>query len=260
MAKNQTVLITGASSGIGENLTQYFGKDGYNMVLVARQAEKLDQLAKELKQTYGIEAWACPYDLNDPEAPKALFSELSERQITVQILVNNAGFGEYGLFEEISLEKQLSMMQVNMVAVVHLSKLFLNQLPKGSTGKIMNVASTAAFQPGPLMAVYYATKAFVLSFSEALANELAARKVTVTALCPGPTRTEFETRAGLSGSAVFAGNIASPEEVAEEAYEGLMAGKTVVIPGFKNQLMAFSTRFAPRELVTRIVRYMQEKR
>ena len=260
MVKNQTVLITGASSGIGERLTHYFGRDGYSMVLVARQAEKLEELARILKQTYGVETWACPYDLKEPNAPTALFRELAGKDINVQMLVNNAGFGEYGFFEEISLEKQLAMMQVNIVAVVHLSKIFLEQLPKGIPGKILNVASTAAFQPGPLMAVYYASKAFVLSFSEALANELATRKVTVTALCPGPTRTEFEARAGLSGSNLFAGNIASPEEVAEEAYEGLMAGKTVVIPGFKNQLMAFSTRLAPRKLVTSIVRYMQEKR
>ncbi|KAA9325380.1 SDR family NAD(P)-dependent oxidoreductase [Adhaeribacter soli] len=260
MKAGNTVLITGASSGIGEELTRIFARHGANLVMVARHEDKLNSLAAELSARHQIQATVLPADLTDPDAPKVIFRKLAERQISVSILVNNAGFGEYGFFEEINLQKELDMMQVNMVAVVHLSKLFLKQLPQGEEGKILNIASTAAFQPGPLMAVYYASKAFVLSFSEALANELQARRVTVTALCPGPTRTDFERRAKLGGSDLFSGNIASAAEVAEAGYAGLMAGKPVVIPGFKNQAQAFSVRLAPRNLVTKIVRYLQEKR
>ncbi|MFC5270537.1 SDR family NAD(P)-dependent oxidoreductase [Adhaeribacter terreus] len=258
--KKATVLITGASGGIGEELARIFARNGFDLVLVARNEDKLQQLAKEFSTQFHTTNTVLPTDLVQPSAPQQLFETLKTKNIPVQILVNNAGFGEYGYFEEISLQRQLDMMQLNMTVVVYLSKLFLDQLPKNTEGKILNVASTAAFQPGPLMAVYYATKAFVLSFSEAIANELKARRVTVTALCPGPTETGFEQQANLGGSDLFAGNIASPQEVAEAGYEGLMAGKTVVIPGIKNKALALSSRFAPRDLVTRIVRYMQEKR
>lgn len=260
MEKGQTVLITGASSGIGEELARLFAHDGHNLVVLARQEEKLKSLAAELSGKYGINVLVLAQDLTEPNAPAGIFRKLAEQQVQVTVLVNNAGFGEYGFFEEINLQKELDMMQVNMVAVVHLSKLFLKQLPLGRDGKILNIASTAAFQPGPLMAVYYASKAFVLSFSEALANELKARRVTVTALCPGPTRTDFERRAKLGGSELFAGNIASARAVAEAGYKGLMANETVVIPGAKNQALAFSVRLAPRNLVTKLVRFMQEKR
>jgi short-subunit dehydrogenase len=260
MKENQTVLITGASSGIGEKLTHCFASTGHDLILVARQENKLNELARKLKQQFGVEVQVCPHDLANTQAPGKLFQELRDKDVTVHILVNNAGFGEYGFFENISLEKELKMMQVNMGAVVQLTKLFLKQLPHGEPGKILNIASTAAFQAGPLMAVYYATKAFVLSFSEALSSELKHRRVTVTALCPGPTKTDFEQNANLEGSALFIGNIASAKSVAQAGFEGLMAGRTVVIPGFKNQLLAFSTRLAPRKLVTNIVRYMQEKK
>lgn len=260
MDKNQTVLITGASSGIGKCLAHCFARNQFDLVLVARQTEKLKSIAQELRQQYGNKVLISVNDLNDPKAPEKLFQDLASRNMQIQVLVNNAGFGEYGFFEEISLEKELSMMQVNMVAVVHLTKLFLKQLPKGQPGKILNVASTAAFQPGPLMSVYFATKAFVLSFSEALANELATRKVTVTALCPGPTQTEFEQRANLEGSPLFARGAASASDVAAAGFEALMAGKIIAIPGHKNKLLAFATRFAPRKLVTKLVRTFQEKK
>lgn len=260
MQKGATVLITGASGGIGADMARIFAREGYNLVLVARSENKLRELATQLKQEHQVKTEVLAHDLVEPAAPEKIFQELAARNLPVQGLVNNAGFGEYGFFEDINLTRELAMMQVNMGAVVALSKLFLAQLPPGASGKILNVASTAAFQPGPLMAVYYATKAFVLSFSGALANELENRNVTVTALCPGPTRTGFADDANLNGSDLFAGNIASSEEVAQAGFKGMLAGDTVVIPGAKNQALAFAVRLAPRNFVTRLVRYMQEKK
>ncbi len=260
MQKGATALITGASGGIGADMARIFAQHGYNLVLVARSENKLQELAAQLSTEFKVKATVLVYDLVDITVPEKIFKNLAAQEISVQMLVNNAGFGEYGFFEEINLQRELDMMQLNMGALVQLSKLFLEQLPKGTPGKIMNVASTAAFQPGPLMAVYYATKAFVLSFSGALANELENRNVTVTALCPGPTKTGFEKDANLDGSDLFAGKIATSEEVAEAGFKGLMAGDTVVIPGTKNQVMAFAVRLAPRSFVTRLVRFMQEKK
>ena len=260
MQKGATVLITGASGGIGADLARIFAREGFNLVLVARSENKLNELATTVTSEFKITATVLVYDLVDVTAPQKIFQELAEKKIPVQGLVNNAGFGEYGFFEEINLQRELDMMQVNMGAVVQLSKLFLEQISLGSAGKILNVASTAAFQPGPLMAVYYATKAFVLSFSGALANELEKRNVTVTALCPGPTKTGFAADANLDGSDLFAGKIATSEEVAQAGFKGMMAGDTVVIPGAKNQAFAFAVRLAPRNFVTRLVRFMQEKK
>ena len=260
MQKGATVLITGASGGIGADMEKIFAREGYSLILVARSENKLRELAEQLMASHLIGVKVLVYDLVDAAAPEKIFQQLASEQIKVQGLVNNAGFGEYGFFEEINLQRELQMMQVNMGAVVALSKLFLAQLPKGTSGKILNVASTAAFQPGPLMAVYYATKAFVLSFSGALANELENRNVTVTALCPGPTKTGFADDANLNGSDLFAGSIASSEEVAQAGFKGMMTGDTVVIPGAKNQALAFAVRLAPRNFVTRLVRYMQEKK
>lgn len=260
MQKGATVLITGASGGIGADMARIFAREGYNLVLVARSENKLNNLAATLTSEFKIKATVLIYDLVDAVAPQKIFQELAEKNLPIQMLVNNAGFGEYGFFEEIKLQRELDMMQVNMGAVVQLSKLFLAQLPHGSPGKILNVASTAAFQPGPLMAVYYATKAFVLSISGALANELEKRNVTVTALCPGPTKTGFADDANLDGSDLFAGKIATSEEVAQAGFKGMMAGDTVVIQGAKNQALAFAVRLAPRNFVTRLVRYMQEKK
>src|SRR6476620_8549767 len=251
MQKGATVLITGASGGIGADMARIFAREGYNLVLVARSENKMQELARDLTKQHNTQITILPYDLVDPAVPEQIFKILAEKQIKIQLLVNNAGFGEYGFFEEIKLQRELDMMQLNMGAVVILSKLFLAQLPKGEPGKILNVASTAAFQPGPLMAVYYATKAFVLSFSGALANELEDRNVTVTALCPGPTKTGFEQDANLSGSDLFASNVASAEEVAQAGYKGMMVGDTVVIPGARNKTLAFAVRLAPRSFVTR---------
>jgi short-subunit dehydrogenase len=187
-----------------------------------------------------------------------MFDDLAERAINVDYLVNNAGFGIYGEFSRGSVEEDLEMMQLNMIALVHLTKLFLPQMLTRKSGRIMNVASTAAFQPGPLMAIYYATKAFVLSFSEAIANELKASGVSVTCLCPGATKTEFAKRANMESSRLFKLGAAEAGAVARAGYEGMMQGKTLVIPGVRNKLMAQSVRLAPRKMVTAIARTVQE--
>lgn len=253
-------LITGASSGIGYEFAKLFAQNKYNLVLVARSEQKLKQIADELKQKYGIAVKLIPKDLSTLNSPTEIFTELQKAGVKVDILINNAGFATYGFFSEIDIDAELQMMQLNMVTLTLLTKLFVKEMIKHKEGKILNVASTAAFQPGPLMAVYYATKAYVLSFSEAIANELEGSGVTVTALCPGPTESGFQSRANMESSKLVSGRqIMDAATVARIGYDGLMKGKTIVIPGLKNQLMTLSIRFTPRNLVTKIVRSMQER-
>ena len=242
-------LITGASGGIGLDLARLLARDGYEVVLVARTENKLRALASELGGTY-IAA-----DLADPDAPRAVFAKAG----AVDVLVNNAGYGLFGPFAETHLRKEMEMIQVNVVALMQLTKLVLPRMIERRAGRILNVASTAAFQPGPLMAVYYATKAFVLSFSEAIADELRDSGVTVTALCPGPTETGFASAAKMEESRLFnMGKLMTSAEVARAGYDGMMQGKRIVIPGVRNKLLAQSIRVSPRRLVTAIVRKMQE--
>jgi short-subunit dehydrogenase len=249
-----TALITGASSGIGLELARIFAREGYRVVLTARNQKRLEEIAEELRPA---DAQAIAIDLSLPGAPEEIHRKLPR----VDVLVNNAGFGVFGKFAENSLAEELNMMQLNMTALVILTKLYLPAMMAAGSGKIMNVASTAAFQPGPLMALYYATKAFVLSFSEAIANELEGTGVTITALCPGPTASEFQERAKMQNSGLVKGRKAmDARTVAEAGYQALMAGKTVVIPGLGNKLLAQSIRFSPRSMVTKIVRRMQEER
>ena len=258
--RKKTALITGASSGIGYELAQLFVRDGYDLVLVARGQQKLDQIASEFQGKFNVSVKVISKDLSLPASPEEIFTLLQRESIQVDVLVNNAGFANYGLFSETDLAVELNMMQLNMMSLTHLTKLFLNEMLKSGGGKILNIASTAAFQPGPLMAVYYATKAYVLSFSEAIANELRGSSVTVTALCPGPTETGFQKRAAIEDSKLVSGKkIMDAATVAKIGYRGLMKGKTVVIPGVKNKILAWSIRFTPRNMVTQIVRGMQEK-
>jgi short-subunit dehydrogenase len=257
--KPQTVLITGASGGIGYELAKLFARDHYNLVLVARSAEKLTQVATELSQ-FGVTVKTIPLDLATPPAPKFLFDQLQRENIPVDMLINNAGFGAFGEFAAMPEQEILGQIQLNVTALTHLTRLFLAPMLTRHHGRIMNVASTAAFQPGPLMAVYYATKAYVLSFSEALANELRGSGVTVTCFCPGATNTGFAKRAGNEGSRLFKqiGGM-NAETVARDGYRGLMKGKTVVISGTHNWLVAESVRFAPRKMVTAVSRWIAEK-
>ena len=255
----KTALITGASGGIGYELAKLFARDRYNLVLVARSEKKLGEIAQDFTATFGISVTILSKDLAIPTAPEEIFTELQQKSITVEVLVNNAGFATYGLFAETDLNTELQMMQVNMVALTHLTKFFLKDMVKQGEGKILNIASMAAFEPGPLMAVYYATKAYVLSFSEAIANELEGSGVTVTVLCPGPTESGFQKRADMEKSKLFSGQqIMDTQSVAEIGYRGLMENKTLVIAGVKNQFLAQLVRFMPRKLVTKLVRKMQE--
>jgi short-subunit dehydrogenase len=259
-ARTQTALITGASGGIGLELARLFAADGYDLVLVARSEDKLTQVGEELTAQFKVRARVLVSDLARAESPREIFAELEAANVSVDVLVNNAGFGSFGLFADADERTQLEMLQVNVVALTHLTKLFLSGMIARGAGRVMNVASTAAFQPGPLMAVYYATKAYVLSFSEAISNELAGTGVSVTALCPGPTETGFVAAAGMERSKLFEANVMDAHTVALAGYRGMNDGKTVVIPGFRNSLMARAVRLAPRSLVTKVVRRVQETR
>ncbi len=255
-----TALVTGASGGIGEELARLFAADGHDLVLVARSRDKLARLAEELRAKHAVNARVLAADLARPEAPREIFEELGAGGTTVDALVNNAGVGSYGLFAETDLQPELDLLQINVVALTHLTKLFLPPMLARRRGYVMNVASTAAFQPGPLMAVYYASKAYVLHFSEALTNECEGTGVVVSALCPGPTETGFVAAAGMGDSKLFDRAVMDARTVAVEGYRGLLAGKTIVIPGLRNNLLARSIGFFPRGLVTRVVRRIQEKR
>lgn len=256
----QTALVTGSSSGIGFELAQVLAEAGASLVLVARARDRLEGLAEMVQKHYSVSARVIARDLAVSAVPDEIFKELQDAGVTVDILVNNAGFGAHGLFAEIDMAEQLRMVQVNVAALTHLTRLFLPGMLQRRKGKILNVASTAAFQPGPMMAVYYATKAYVLSFSEAIANETVGSGVSVTALCPGPTTTEFQQRAGVGHTKLMQGRIMSAGAVALAGYRGMLAGKSLVIPGFRNRLLAFYVRFLPRKLVVSLVRSMQDAR
>lgn len=255
-----TALITGASSGIGLELAKLFAADGHDLILVARSKDALEKLAQELTGKHKVKARVLSVDLSLSSAANEIYEQLSG--VEVEFLINNAGFGIFGMVAETKESNLLEMMQVNIVALTQLTRLFLPDMIKRKRGRILNVASTAAFQPGPLMAVYYASKAYVLSFSEALANETKGSGVTVTALCPGPTLTGFQKRAHMEDSNLVSGNLPVMDAagVARVGYRAMMKGKTLVIPGMTNRLLAFSVRLGPRKLVTAIARHLQERR
>lgn len=252
-------LITGASVGIGCELAKVFAANGFDLALTARNEEQLRAVAAECEKL-GAASRVVPADLAAPGGSQTIYDRLKADNVAVEALVNNAGFGTYGEFADIDLDADLRLLQVNVVALTHLSKLFLREMIARRSGKILNVASTAAFQPGPLMATYYASKAYVLSLSEALAAECRAYGVTVTALCPGPTRTEFQKRAGIESSRLFRGNVMDARTVALAGYAGLMRGNRIVIPGMANRFMASLVPFAPRRLVTQAVRRFNESK
>ena len=262
MAARQTALVTGASGGIGWELARAFAAGGYDLVLVARSAGKLEQLAGELRDRHGVAVRVLAKDLAGPGAPDEIFQELEGAGVAVDALVNNAGFATFGPFAETDLASELEEIQLNVVTLTHLTKRFLPGMLARRRGGVLNVASTAAFQPGPQMAVYYATKAYVLSFSEALAEELRGSGVTVTALCPGPTATGFQARAEMQDSGLFTGplKVMGAAAVARAGYEGFRKGNRIVIPGLINKLGVQSVRVSPRALVTRLVGAMQAKR
>jgi len=256
----KTALITGASGGIGLEFAKLFAKDRHNLVLVARNGPKLSQVAGELQRLFDVSVKPVARDLSAAPASQSLFDELQREGIAVDILVNNAGYGKFGDFANVELEESLGQIHLNITALTALTKLFLAPMLERRSGKILNVASTAGFQPGPQMAVYYATKAYVMSFSEALADEVKDKGVTVTCLCPGATLTGFQYRAEMTETVLF--RTMRPMDaasVARKGYRGLMSGKVMVIPGFRNWLLAESVRFSPRRLVTAISRRILEK-
>lgn len=260
-SRRPVALVTGASSGIGRELARVLASRNTDLILVARSQPELESLAAELRAEHAVEAWVIPADLGDRAAPARLVGEVNDRGLTLEILVNNAGFGAAGRFDNANLERQLQMIQVNVTALTELTGLVLSGMVRRGSGRIMNVASTAAFQPGPLMAVYYASKAFVLSFTQAVAEEVRDTGVTLTALCPGPTRTDFATVADMQGTRLFNSPLTmDARTVAEYGYRAMMRGDRVAIPGFFNRLGAFATRLAPRTLVTRLARMAQEHR
>jgi short-subunit dehydrogenase len=255
---SKTALITGASSGIGKALAENFAKDGYNLVLAARGVPKMRALADDLQRRHKITVTVIGADLETNDGAARLHADIKARNITISALANNAGYGIFGEFKDSVLAPELAMMQLNMNTVVVLTKLFLPDLI-ATRGKIMNTASTAAFQPGPYMAVYYATKAFVLSFSEAIAAELDGTGVTVTALCPGPTASGFQDKADMHASALVKGKtLPTADEVAAAGYRAMQRGQRVFVPGLRNWVMAQSVRFTPRNMVTALVKQMSK--
>jgi hypothetical protein len=249
----ETVLVTGASSGIGLELARSFAGGGSDLVLVARTRERLESLATELSERHGVSARVEPADLADPAAPAALAARLAAVGVAVDVLVNNAGFGALRPFAATESATHLEMVQVNVAALTELTHRFLPEMLERRRGGVLNVASTAGFQPGPGMAVYYATKAYVISFSEALSEEVRGSGVTVTCLCPGATATAFGERAGNADSLLFRLGAMSAAEVAAAAVRGFRAGKTLVVPGLRNKLGVAALRLAPRAFVRRVV-------
>ena len=255
----KTALITGASSGIGMELAKLHASRGGHLVVVARNEARLQQLKDTLEQQYGIRVLVIAKDLTRSEAPQEIFDTVQRENITVDYLVNNAGFGDHDLFVNADWEKQYDMITLNITALTHLTKLFLTGMVNRKSGRILNLASTAAFQPGPTMAVYFATKAYVLHFSEAVNNEVRKSGVTVTALCPGITESNFADAANLEKSALLkTKNIPSAAEVAAYGYKAMLKGKAVAIHGWKNKLLAASVRFAPRSVIVKVSRWFTE--
>jgi short-subunit dehydrogenase len=258
--KRGTALITGATSGIGYELSKLFALDGYDLVLVARARDRLEKTAAGLRQQKGTNVIVLAADLALPGTPAGLYAELEQRSIAIDVLVNNAGFNVYGPFAETDLQKELQMIQVNLASLTHLTKLLLPGMVKRGEGKILNVGSTGSFVPGPLNAVYCATKAYVLSFSDAIAEELTGTGVTVTTLCPGATRTEFAQRAGMEQTNIFQGTLMDGATVALIGYRAVMRGRRSVIAGCMNKLTIFSIKFAPRFLVAKITKRIMGNR
>lgn len=255
----RTALITGGSVGIGRELARLFSRDGHNLVLVARNAARLAEVAAELATQFNITAKPFPLDLSDSAAAQFLFDQLQRESVAIDVLVNNAGYGRLGAFADLPYAESAGQIELNITALTHLTRLFLPPMLERKSGRILNVASTAGFQPGPLMAVYYASKAYVISFSEALANELQGTGVTVTCLCPGLTDTEFQVRAGTENTTLF--KRTRPMDaatVARDGYRALMKGKPLVISGIRNRLLMESLRISPRRVVTAVSRKFLE--
>lgn len=252
-----TVLITGASQGIGAEFAKLFAKDNYDLVLVARNKDKLTQFARELQEKNEVFIKILIYDLSTPSSARKIFDDVDKEGIEIDILINNAGFATHGEFISTDYDEELGEIEVNITALTLLTKLFLPQMKKRKAGKILNVASTAAFLPGPFMAVYYASKAYVLSFSESLQEELKGTGITLTILAPGPTKTGFASRANVEKSRIFSHGLLNPTMVAKLGYDGLMRGEYIIFPGLKNKLASIVGRVFPHSFLGKIIGRLQ---
>lgn len=258
--KGKTVLITGASNGFGMEFAKLFAGEGYNLILVARSTERLRKLGAYLQDQHQLEhVCMVTADLTRPEAPREVYEEVKNSGLQVDILINNAGAGVHGFFDETDLDREKAIIQLNITTLVELTKLFLHDMKQRNSGKILNLASVVSFMPAPLMAIYGATKAFVLSFSEALTNELKDTNITVTALCPGPSNTMFFRRAGAAHTRAAHGTLSEPEEVAKDGFEALMSGETRIISGLKNKLQATSANLMPDTTLAASMRHQMEE-
>ncbi|MFA5783178.1 MAG: SDR family oxidoreductase [Bacteroidales bacterium] len=251
-------LVTGASNGIGLDLARLLAKDKHNLILIARSAEKLNGAKASIEKDFGVKVKIIVADLSLPDAASKLFDEIRKENIHVDILINNAGFGDYGPFVECNWQKQENMINLNILTLTKLTRLFLPAMISVKYGRILNLASVASFMPGPLMSVYYASKAFVLSFSYAIANEVKGTGVTVTALCPGPTDTGFMAAASLKESKLFKTfKPKSSLDVALYGYQRMLKGKTLAIPGTLNKLLVTIIRFSSGKLTSSVVKKIQ---
>ncbi|OKL41544.1 SDR family NAD(P)-dependent oxidoreductase [Pontibacter flavimaris] len=258
--KEKTVLITGASNGFGMEFAKLFAKDGYNLVLVARSTERMRKLGHYLQDQHLLEhICIITADLTRLEAAREVYQEVHNAGLQVDVLVNNAGAGVHGMFFETDLEREKAIIQLNITTPVELTKLFLPEMKQRSDGKILNLASVVSFMPSPLMAIYGASKAFMLSFSEALSNELKDTGITVTALCPGPSNTMFFRRAGAAHTRAANGSLSEPEEVALDGYEALMKGETRIVSGLKNKLQTTSSNLMPDMALAASMRHLMEE-
>ncbi|MFV0443696.1 MAG: SDR family NAD(P)-dependent oxidoreductase [Planctomycetaceae bacterium] len=255
---NEIVLITGPSSGIGKELARLFAADGSELILASRNVEKLESLATELREGHGVTVHVVPSDLSVPGAAQALWNEIQSRGLAVDVLVNNAGFGHLAKFQDLPLETYTANLQVNVTAVTELMRLALPGMLERKRGRILNVASTASFQPGPHAAVYFATKAYVRFLSEAVSEELRGTKVTVTALCPGPTQTAFVDKSDMDKSPLFQ-SLMDASTVARLGYRAMRSGKTRTITGWGNKLLAYSSKVSPDWIVRKVTQSLMGK-
>jgi short-subunit dehydrogenase len=254
----EPALITGASAGIGRALAERFASAGHDVILVARREEALRESADRLEDQYGITASVVVQDLAERDGPEQLYDRIQERGLDVGVLVNNVGIATQGTFTDIDLDRERDQLRLDVETPTVLSKLFGREMVARGRGKILNVASSAAFQPGPFMAVYYASKSYVLSFSEAIAEELREDGVTVSVLCPGPVDTEFQERASMADTPLGSGPMQDVAAVADAGYEGLMDGKTVIVPGYGYKLLWHTVGLVPRPLVRKTARWLNE--
>lgn len=255
---NKTALVTGAASGLGYEFAVLLAKDSYNLILIDIDAEKLKATKNEIEEQFQIDMKILVKDLSKAEIANDIYKEI--KNAPIDVLINNAGFGLFGTFSNTDWQRESAMLHLHIMTTTHLTKLLLTEMVERGRGKILNISSLAAFQPGPLMAIYYASKAYILSFSEAIANELKGTGVTVTVLCPGQTKTSFQqvvSEENCDNKISF--NMACPVQVAKYGYDAMMQGKTVVVPGFFNKFLSRLPRLMPRKTSASIVRKIQEK-